>query len=38
MGREDMALEAAYNIKTICFQMGDLEGARAITEGWLVIE
>lgn len=38
MGREDLALEAAYNIKTICFQMGDLEGARAITEQWLVID
>lgn len=38
MGREDLALEAAYNIKTICFQMGDLEGARAITEEWLVVE
>jgi general transcription factor 3C polypeptide 3 (transcription factor C subunit 4) len=37
MGREDLALEAAYNIKTVCFQMGDLEGARAITEEWLVI-
>ncbi|KAH8909961.1 TPR-like protein, partial [Coniochaeta sp. PMI_546] len=38
MGREDLALEAAYNIKTICFQMGDLDGARAITEEWLVID
>lgn len=38
MGREDLALEAAYNIKTICFQMGDLEGARAITEEWLVVD
>ncbi|KAB5557985.1 hypothetical protein GE09DRAFT_1058070 [Coniochaeta sp. 2T2.1] len=38
MGREDLAIEAAYNIKTVCFQMGDLEGARAVTEEWLVVE
>jgi general transcription factor 3C polypeptide 3 (transcription factor C subunit 4) len=36
VGREDLALEAAYNVKTICFQMGDLEGARAVSERWLV--
>lgn len=37
IGREDLALEAAYNIKTICFAVGDLEGARAVTDEWLVL-
>jgi general transcription factor 3C polypeptide 3 (transcription factor C subunit 4) len=37
MGREDLALEAAYNIRMICFLTGDLEGARAITDEWLVL-
>ena len=36
-GPEDVVLEAAYNIKIICFHMGDLDGAKAITDEWLVL-
>ena len=27
MGREDLSIEAAYNIRTMCFLLGDFEGA-----------
>lgn len=37
IGREELVLEAAYNIKTICFGVGDLEGAKAVTDRWLVL-
>jgi len=37
IGREDLVVEAAYNVKTICFAVGDLEGARAVTDEWLVL-
>ncbi|EJT72679.1 hypothetical protein GGTG_09538 [Gaeumannomyces tritici R3-111a-1] len=35
--REDLVLEAALNMRTYCLTTGDLEGARAITERWLVL-
>jgi general transcription factor 3C polypeptide 3 (transcription factor C subunit 4) len=38
LGREDLTLEAAFNIRSISYMMGDLEGAKAVTEEWLVLE
>ncbi|KLU83519.1 hypothetical protein MAPG_02577 [Magnaporthiopsis poae ATCC 64411] len=35
--REDLVLEAALNMRTYCLTTGDMEGARAITERWLVL-
>ncbi|KAK5664280.1 hypothetical protein OQA88_498 [Cercophora sp. LCS_1] len=37
IGNEDLTLEAAYNIRTMCYLLGDIEGARAVTERWLVV-
>ncbi|KAK2070596.1 hypothetical protein P8C59_005080 [Phyllachora maydis] len=37
LGRDDLAVEAAYNIRTMAYMMGDLEGASAITRQWLVL-
>ncbi|KAK3322285.1 hypothetical protein B0H66DRAFT_197503 [Apodospora peruviana] len=37
MGNEDLTIEAAYNIRTMCFLLGDLEGAKAVAERWLVL-
>ncbi|KAI6598929.1 hypothetical protein MCOR08_006065 [Pyricularia oryzae] len=36
--REDLSLESAMNIRTYCLSTGDLEGARAVTDEWLVLE
>ncbi|KAK3357327.1 hypothetical protein B0T25DRAFT_589631 [Lasiosphaeria hispida] len=38
LGNEDLTLEAAYNIRTTCYLLGDVEGAKAVTERWLVLE
>ncbi len=37
VGTEDLTLEAAYNIRTMCYLLGDIEGAKAVTDKWLVI-
>jgi general transcription factor 3C polypeptide 3 (transcription factor C subunit 4) len=37
LGREDLVLEAAMNIRTQCLIVGDVNGARAVTERWLVL-
>ncbi|KAI1374664.1 TPR-like protein [Hypoxylon crocopeplum] len=37
MGSDDLSREAAYNLQQICWVGGDLEGARAISEKYLVI-
>ncbi|KAH8880755.1 TPR-like protein [Thozetella sp. PMI_491] len=38
MGREDLAIEAALNIRGLCFVLEDWEGVQAVTEEWLVLE
>ncbi len=38
LGREDLVIEAALNIRNTCFAMEDFEGVRAVTEEWLVLE
>ena len=35
MGNEDLTLEAAYNLRTICYLLGDIAGAKVVTERWL---
>ena len=37
VGNEDLTLEAAYNVRTMCYLLGDVEGAKAVTEQWLVL-
>lgn len=37
VGREDLVVEAAYNVRTMCYLLGDVEGARAVTERWMVL-
>ncbi|KAK0646475.1 hypothetical protein B0T16DRAFT_330624 [Cercophora newfieldiana] len=37
VGNEDLTLEAAYNVRTSCYLLGDVEGAKAVTERWLVL-
>ncbi|KAM7196003.1 hypothetical protein V8F20_007197 [Naviculisporaceae sp. PSN 640] len=37
MGNEDLTIEAAYNIRTMCFLLGDFDGAKAVAERWLVL-
>ncbi|KAK1751927.1 transcription factor tau subunit sfc4 [Echria macrotheca] len=37
IGSEDLTLEAAYNIRSVCYLLGDVEGAKAVTERWLVL-
>lgn len=37
MGREDLVLEAALNVRSQCLIVGDVDGARAVTERWLVL-
>lgn len=36
-GREDLVIEAAYNLQTIYAVAGNLALAKAVTEKWLVI-
>lgn len=38
MGNEDLKVEAAFNVRTLCYLLGDVEGARAVAERWLVLE
>lgn len=38
MGDEDLRVEAAYNIRSMCYLLGDVEGARAVAGRWLVLE
>ncbi|KAL2201203.1 hypothetical protein P885DRAFT_26886 [Corynascus similis CBS 632.67] len=38
MGNEDLRVEAAFNIRTLCYLLGDVEGARAVAGEWLVLE
>ncbi|GAB1320430.1 transcription factor TFIIIC subunit tfc4 [Madurella fahalii] len=38
MGDEDLTVEAAYNIRSMCYLLGDVEGARAVAGRWLVLE
>ncbi|KAL2024458.1 hypothetical protein VTK56DRAFT_8269 [Thermocarpiscus australiensis] len=38
MGSEDLTAEAAYNVRSLCYLVGDVEGSRAVTERWLVLE
>lgn len=38
MGSEDLKVEAAYNIRSLCYLLGDVEGSRAVTGRWLVLE
>lgn len=38
MGNEDLTVEAAYNIRSMCYLLGDVEGARAVAGRWLVLE
>ncbi|KAK4039685.1 hypothetical protein C8A01DRAFT_46870 [Parachaetomium inaequale] len=38
MGDEDLKVEAAFNIRTLCYLLGDVEGARAVAGEWLVLE
>jgi general transcription factor 3C polypeptide 3 (transcription factor C subunit 4) len=35
VGSEDLTMEAAYNVRTVCYLLGDVEGAKAVTERWL---
>ncbi|KAK0623355.1 hypothetical protein B0T14DRAFT_428498 [Immersiella caudata] len=37
VGDEDLTLEAAYNVRTTCYLLGDVEGAKAVTQRWLVL-
>ncbi|KAK3692386.1 hypothetical protein B0T22DRAFT_495585 [Podospora appendiculata] len=37
MGGEDLKFEAAYNIRSICYLLGDVEGAKGIANRWLVL-
>jgi len=37
IGNEDLTMEAAYNIRTMCYLLGDMEGAKAVTVRWLVL-
>ena len=38
MGNEDLKVEAAYNVRSLCYLLGDVEGAKRITRDWLVLE
>ncbi|KAK4106429.1 TPR-like protein [Parathielavia hyrcaniae] len=38
MGSEDLRVEAAFNVRTLCYLLGDLEGARGVAGKWLVLE
>ncbi|KAK3906653.1 hypothetical protein C8A05DRAFT_11619 [Staphylotrichum tortipilum] len=38
MGSEDLRVEAAFNVRTLCYLLGDVEGARAVAGKWLVLE
>ncbi|KAK0722839.1 hypothetical protein B0T26DRAFT_704212 [Lasiosphaeria miniovina] len=35
VGNEDLTFEAAYNVRTICFLLGDLLGAKAVTDRYM---
>ena len=37
VGNEDLVIEAAYNIRTTCYLLGDVEGAKAVADRWLVL-
>ncbi|KAK4167557.1 transcription factor tau subunit sfc4 [Cladorrhinum sp. PSN259] len=38
MGSEDLRVEAAYNIRSMCYLLGDVEGSKAVTGRWMVLE
>ncbi|KAK3997714.1 transcription factor tau subunit sfc4 [Cladorrhinum sp. PSN332] len=38
MGSEDLRVEAAYNIRSMCYLLGDVEGSRVVTDRWMVLE
>jgi general transcription factor 3C polypeptide 3 (transcription factor C subunit 4) len=38
MGDEDLKVEAAFNVRTLCYLLGDVEGARGVAGRWLVLE
>ncbi|KAK4239766.1 hypothetical protein C8A03DRAFT_13844 [Achaetomium macrosporum] len=38
MGSEDLTVEAAFNVRTLCYLLGDVDGARAVAGRWLVLE
>ncbi|KAK4157122.1 hypothetical protein C8A00DRAFT_12022 [Chaetomidium leptoderma] len=38
MGDEDLKVEAAFNVRTLCYLLGDVEGAGAVAGKWLVLE
>jgi general transcription factor 3C polypeptide 3 (transcription factor C subunit 4) len=38
MGSEDLRVEAAFNVRTLCYLLGDVEGARGVAGRWLVLE
>ncbi|KAK3504725.1 hypothetical protein B0T13DRAFT_14442 [Neurospora crassa] len=35
---ETLVVEAAYNVRCMCFLLGDVKGAKAVAERWLVLE
>lgn len=38
MGSEDLRVEAAFNVRTLCYLLGDVEGARGVAGEFLVLE
>ncbi len=38
IGREDLVVEAALNVRSLCFVLEDWQGVQAVTEEWLVLE
>ncbi|KAK4457364.1 hypothetical protein QBC42DRAFT_279316 [Cladorrhinum samala] len=38
IGSEDLKTEAAYNIRSMCYLLGDVEGSKVVTERWMVLE
>ncbi|KAL2135438.1 hypothetical protein VTI74DRAFT_8540 [Chaetomium olivicolor] len=38
MGSENLTVEAAFNVRTLCYLLGDVEGAKAVAARWLVLE
>jgi len=37
MGNEDLTTEAAYNVRSMCYLLGDVQGAKAVADRWLVL-
>ncbi|KAK4210959.1 transcription factor tau subunit sfc4 [Rhypophila decipiens] len=35
VGSEDLTIEAAYNVRTMCFLLGDIQGAKVVADRWL---